>query len=66
MADNKKTSQIIVRLTKPTFLKFKYLAWYNKDTMSEAVGVFIDKEIAAFEKKHGPITDELIKEARIN
>lgn len=64
MADTKKT---VVRFEASEFDKMKYILWYLQDGRSQNTYITeaVNDKIAAFEKKHGAITDEKLKEARI-
>ena len=60
-----KDAQIIVKLSADKKDKLAFIAWHDRETITDIVTAGIDKHLAAFEKKHGPITDEQLKEARI-
>lgn len=44
--------------------KILYMAWYERENITDIVNKVLESEIAKFEKKNGVITDEQIKKAR--
>ncbi len=60
-----KDAQILVRVTSELKNKMKYVAWHDRLSDTDLLTDLLEKAITTFEKKHGPITDEQLKEARI-
>lgn len=60
-----KDAQILIRVTSDVKSKAKYLAWFARLSDTDLITDMLTKEIAAFEKKHGAITEKQLKEARI-
>lgn len=53
------------RLDKELHSKIKYISWHETTTVTSIVTSAIEKEVKAFEKKHGAITEQQLKDARI-
>lgn len=60
-----KNAQIIVKMESELKNKLSYAAWHDRESITDLVTEFINKKVAAFEKKHGVITEEQLKDARI-
>lgn len=45
--------------------KLKYIAWFERINIQDSYATAIDNYIKQFEKAHGKITPEQLKEARI-
>lgn len=60
-----KDAQIIVKLRSEQKHKLAYLVWHGRTDITDLVTKHIDSKIAAFEKKHGEITEQQLKDARI-
>ncbi len=43
--------------------KAKYIAWFERETLTAKIVDYLDSEILKFEKKNGAITDEQIKKS---
>lgn len=65
MAKSKQMSTITgFRLPESIAEKAKYIAWYERETFTDQVVRLLENHVAAWEKKNGPITSELIAKSK--
>jgi len=60
MAENRKSTQTGIRIPDDTLSKTKYIAWFERETLTDRLVNLLDADIARWEKKNSPITPEMI------
>jgi len=63
MTEGKPTTQTGIRIPDDTLGKAKYIAWFERETLTARLVELIDVDIAKWEKKNGAITPEMIAKA---
>jgi hypothetical protein len=54
---------VTLRLEPSKLEKVSYIAWYQRDSITDVIDSALDLEIKKFEKANGSITDEQIQQA---
>lgn len=60
MAENRKSTQTGIRIPDDTLSKAKYIAWFERETLTDRLVNLLDADIVKWEKKSGTITPEMI------
>jgi len=53
--------QVPLKIEEATFDKLKYVAWFDRTTVTAMLTEDANKRIAKFEKEHGSITPAMLK-----
>lgn len=57
--------QLNFRIEEDILNKLKYIAWFDRDTITDTYINAVSEKIDKWEKKNGKITDEMIEKAKI-
>ncbi len=58
------TKQVSMRLDDEIISKLKYVAWYERETITDVYTTLAEDRIKAFEAKNGPITAEQLSKLK--
>ena len=59
------TKQTGIRFEEESLLKLKYIAWFDRTTVTDIIATETDAKIKDWEKTNGAITPKQIEDAKI-